>query len=396
MVAVCKKKYLAYLLLSSGLFANASAVELSGSISAEYRNFTQQALYPQQEGNSLSGAAQISLVHEWNDGDQIFAFVPFVRRDQHDDERSHADIRELTWVNVADDWELRLGIRKVFWGVTESQHLVDIINQTDLVESADGEEKLGQPMLNLALIRDWGTVDMFILPYFRERTFPGASGRLRTPLPIDATQAQYASDDKQRHIDYALRWSHYIGDLDIGLSYFNGTSRAPGFINTGTTLIPFYDQIRQWGLDLQATKESWLWKLEAIQHSGTMPVNDYKAATGGFEYSFYSLFGNSDLGLVMEYLYDDRGNSAPTPFQDDLMLGMRWAMNDEQSTEALLGVITDLDTNGHVYSLEASRRLGEDWKVNLEGRFYQPKEATDPLYIYRNEDNIQLELNYYF
>ena len=47
---------------------------------------------------------------------------------------------------------MRLGLRKVYWGVTESQHLVDVINQTEGVENLDGEDKLGQPMLNLALI----------------------------------------------------------------------------------------------------------------------------------------------------------------------------------------------------------------------------------------------------
>ena len=59
-----------------------------------------------------------------------FTFQPFIRIDQQDEERSHFDIRELAWLHVGNDWELRTGIRKVFWGVNESQHLVDIINQT--------------------------------------------------------------------------------------------------------------------------------------------------------------------------------------------------------------------------------------------------------------------------
>ncbi len=105
----------------------------------------------------ISLAAQPEYYRAWDDGRQNFTFVPFLRWDQSDSERSHVDIRELTWLRAADNWELRVGIRKLFWGVTESQHLVDIINQTDLVEAPDGEEKLGQPMLNLALIRDWGT-----------------------------------------------------------------------------------------------------------------------------------------------------------------------------------------------------------------------------------------------
>ena len=36
----------------------------------------------------------------------------------------------------------------------------------DLVENIDTEDKLGQPMLNLAFIQDSGTVDFFVMPYF--------------------------------------------------------------------------------------------------------------------------------------------------------------------------------------------------------------------------------------
>ena len=87
-------------------------------------------------------------------------------------------LREAYW--AYEDWsykgteiELLVGINKVFWGVTESVHLVDIVNQTDLVEDLDQEDKLGQPMVNLALQHDWGLLNIYLLPYFRERTFPG-------------------------------------------------------------------------------------------------------------------------------------------------------------------------------------------------------------------------------
>ncbi|MDD7885073.1 hypothetical protein [Flavivirga sp. 57AJ16] len=42
--------------------------------------------------------------------------------------------------------------------MTESNHLVDIINQTDAVETFDGEEKLGQPMVQLS----WGTDNIIL------------------------------------------------------------------------------------------------------------------------------------------------------------------------------------------------------------------------------------------
>jgi hypothetical protein len=73
-------------------------------------------------------------------------------------------VRELVWLKVSDTWELRAGTSKVFWGVAESQQLADNINQTDLVEDIDQEDKLGQPLVNLSLVRDWGNLDLFVLP----------------------------------------------------------------------------------------------------------------------------------------------------------------------------------------------------------------------------------------
>lgn len=376
---------------------SAMANEWSGYVAAEYRYFPDEALSSEQHDNYVSFSAQPEWFHEWDGGKQSFAFVPFIRHDQYDDERSHADIRELTWLKVADDWELRLGIRKIFWGVTESQHLVDIINQSDLVENIDGEDKLGQPMINLALVRDWGTLDLFVLPYFRERTFPGLEGRLRTMPVVDTDNAQYESDKKEKHVDYALRWKHYIGDWDIGLSHFYGTSRDPllVFNPASLKLDPYYEIIRQTGVDLQATLGKWLWKLEVIRRSSDS--ESYTAATGGFEYTFYGVMGSAaDIGLVMEYLYDERGAQAATPFQDDLMLGLRLTLNDEASTEALIGMIGDRDSEARMISIEANRRFGDNWKLSLEARKFSNVPVTDPLYSFRNDDVIQLEMAYYF
>ena len=79
--------------------------------------------------------------HKYESG-KNFALEVFARADENDEERNHFDIAELYWTLPSDEWELLIGINKVFWGVTESAHLVDIINQTDQVESFTGEEKL--------------------------------------------------------------------------------------------------------------------------------------------------------------------------------------------------------------------------------------------------------------
>lgn len=374
----------------------------TGYIAGEARVFPQGPTYPDQfEDSDVSFSAQPEYYTQWDDGDQSFVFTPFIRVDHKDAERTHADIRELSWLKASEAWELRAGIRKVFWGVTESQHLVDIINQTDLVEDIDGEDKLGQPMINLALINEWGTVDLFVLPGFRERTFPGEKGRLRTPLPVDTDRPVYESGAKNKHIDFAARWSRFINIWDIGVSYFYGTSRDPVLVpNTpnpanATALVPVYNIINQTGLDAQATVGNWLWKLEVISRGGQ--GNRYTAATGGFEYTLVGIFDTRmDLGVISEYLFDDRNAQAPTPFQNDLMIGARFTLNDIQSTELLAGIILDLDHKGHMFNLEASRRLGNAWKLSGEMRAFSSLESDDPLYSFRNDDYLQLELAWYF
>ena len=391
--------YISFLL---GIGLSVQAGEWSGYIAGELRYFPESPLSANQyEDINLSLSAQPEYRHEWDDGYQTFTFVPFVRLDQHDSERSHFDIRELTWLKAAEKWELRVGIRKLFWGVTESQHLVDIINQTDLVEHPDTEDKLGQPMINLALIRDWGTVDLFVLPGFRERTFPGSEGRLLSGgIPIDTDQTRYESGAKEKHVDWAVRWAHYFGDWDIGLSHFSGTSREPRFLpgtdgEGGFVLIPYYEQINQTGFDLQITKEDILWKFEMISRKDQ--DGRFTALTGGLEYTFVGAFEtDADVGVVAEYLFDDRHGGAATPFEDDFMLGMRLTLNDVQSTELLAGAIFDLDSSASFYLIEASRRLGESWKLSLDAYIYADIPRDDLAYGFRSEDFLQLELAWFF
>ncbi len=377
-----------------------SAGEWSGYVEAQGRYFMQDGLDPDQSDSSLSLAVQPEYYNRWDNGKQSLLFIPFARWDSQDDERSHGDIRELIWTYAGSGWEGRVGIGKVFWGVTEALHLVDIVNQTDLVENIDGEQKLGQPMAKLSLERDWGILDFYLLAGFRERTFPGEDGRLRTLPRVDTDLVSYQSDREERHLDVALRWSHYIGDWDFGLSHFSGTSRDPVFTprldgSGEIVLAPYYELIRQTGLDLQATKGDWLWKLEAIHRSADS--GSYNAATGGFEYTIVGIADSAmDLGLLTEYLYDDRHDEASTPFEDDLFIAFRLTANDVDGSELLAGIIKDLDSSAAMFNLEASRRIGNNWKLSAQARLWASPPQEDPLYSMHRDDYIEVSVQRFF
>ncbi len=382
----------------SSLIPSALHADWSGFVAGESWYFPNRgALQPDQYQSNFSLAVQPEYFRAWSDGTQLFKFTGFLRIDREDDERTHWDIRELTWIKVGEDHEWRVGVRKVFWGVTEFVHLVDIVNQTDYVEDPDADEKLGQPMVNLALVRDWGTLDLFALLGFRERTFPCPDCRFQTDPPVDPDKA--VVEDETR-VDWAVRWSHFFGDWDIGAYYFNGISRDPS-ITPGTdldavTLTPLYELIDQVGVDIQATKGDWLWKLEGYRRAGQ--GSTFSAATGGFEYTFVRVFDTSlDVGAVVEYMWDERDRQALTPYENDVGFGARLTFNDTQSTELLLGAIVDAGRGSRVWQLEASRRLGDLWTLDVEGRAFQDIPPDDFfLYGLRNDDFIRLELRRYF
>jgi len=254
-------------------------------------------------------------------------------------------------------------------------------------------------MIHLSVPGNWGTVDLFIMPWFRERTFVGGSGRLRVNPPVATDQAIYEHADGQHHLDLALRYSHSLGAMDFGIYHFAGTGREPtllpGLNNQGLpALIPFYQQIKQTGADLQLVAGQWLWKLEALYRSGQ--GKDFFSTTGGFEYTFVGAAGSAmDVGIIAEFAYDERGSLATTPFDNDVMAGLRLALNDAAGTEMLAGLIHDLDNSCRIFTLEASRRFGDRWKAIIETYLFS-LDPEDIVYSLRDDGYISLVLAYYF
>ena len=380
------------------LLANVlSEWEIRGNITAESTLFWNTSLHEGDQDANLSLSSTIEFYRDVSDNGSV-TITPFARIDEHDSERSHLDFRELLYSHVGDTWEVRAGLGKVFFGVAESLNLVDVINQTDFVESTNTDEKLGQPMVNLLLLRDWADIDLFILPGFRERTYPGVGGRPRIPIPINVDNAVFESRAGNKRIDFAARASKVAGDWDLGLHVFHGNDREPTLLFDPilNELVPFYPITTQVGFDAQATLESWLLKTEAV-HRWSNSFENHLALVSGFEYSFFDIKGSgADLGIVGEYLFDGRGQDAPTIAQNDVLIGLRFALNDAASTDALLGLFVDLEGDGTIVTLEANRRFGNNFRATLNYTAWSVNEPSSPLAAFDSEDNIRFELGYFF
>ena len=109
--------------------------EVIGEYSLDNRYFFNSGIQDQDKNHSSFTLSPELFIEEDN---RIFHIKPKFRKDSKDAERDLFDIQELYLLEILEDKEIKYGISKEFWGVTETSHRVDIINQTDTSESFDG------------------------------------------------------------------------------------------------------------------------------------------------------------------------------------------------------------------------------------------------------------------
>ncbi|MEM7668243.1 MAG: hypothetical protein AAF317_03715 [Pseudomonadota bacterium] len=403
--AVCRSCLGSALALSAGLAGATDLApeytEVFGNLELEGTGFFEDPQFVGQDRDDVSIAGEATFLAEWLDGDLAFRFTPFARWDAADDRRTHADVRELKLDYTTGDWSFTFGVDTVFWGKTEVVHLVDIINQTDQVEDLDDEDRLGQPMLRAAYLTDFGEFSAFAMPFFRERTFPGVSGRLRFSTPVNTAKPVFETSANEWTPSFAVRYSGVIGGIDLGISGFHGLSRDPSFLFDGESLRPVYSRISQGGVDVQYTSDATLWKFESIYRAGQRDAQGrsdaYAAATGGLEHTLFGVFETeADLGLIVEYAFDDRGDDALTAFENDLIIGSRLTFNDQQDTTLLLTSAIDADDGAVALRLEAQRRIGEDFTMEIEGQGFLKQDSGTFAGSFADDSFVRAKLKWFF
>ncbi len=459
------------------LFSQLSVADFDagGFVEAEFRHYPSEALFEDQKRSFTSIAVQGEFSWSSENEDHEVNFKPFGRYSSSDGNRSHADIRELYYLYSGTGWQLEAGFNKVYWGVAESAHLVDIINQTDVVESFNGEEKLGQPLISLGLEKDaFGNIDLYVLPYFRERKFTEGDEPYQISLGskqaiiIDYDNTLFESNQKESHVDFAGRWAQSFSDLDMAISVFHGTDREPlilpapseqdllSAITAATSkaaafelvngfpmpeeqltlvrldemrkhtseLALYYQQLTQVGLELQYLYDDLFLKFEGT--SKYQNTGNYLSYVAGFEYTFADMepFGQ-DVGILVEYLWNNRkalniasmtyeavadtgitngslGNYLPvpgnyySPFENDVFVGMRFNMNNVDSTQFVAGLIHDIETHSQMSTFEGSTRIGDSLKLSINAYFLSNIEENSSLYYSRRDDLVEVKAAWYF
>ncbi|MFK7975502.1 MAG: hypothetical protein AB8C02_05165 [Halioglobus sp.] len=343
---------------------------------------------------TLSQQGAIETAWRSDNRKSTFNVKLFGRWDEQDSGRRKFDVRKLWYRFQYKDLTLAAGIQQEFWGVTESRHLVNVLNQIDAVEDVDEEDLLGQPMVKLDYVSPIGRFAAYMMPYFRNR--PRHEFRERLALPIRfPNESSYESGANKHHLDFAARYSWQRDSLDLSLSYFQGTNREPRLTLENGVGLDTYEQIKQWGLDAQWTAGPWLAKVEALHRTDAQET--FSAFVLGIEYTLFQALGQADVSMLVERLKDHRralGN--PTPFQDDWFGAIRVAWNDQYDSSLLIGAYHDREHHETLLRVELERRLTARWSVDLSLTSFNNSSRTSPIYPIRRDGFASMKLTCHF
>jgi len=81
---------------------------------------------------------------------------------------------------------------------------------------------------------------------------------------------------------------------------------------------------------------------------------------------------------------------------NDLFLGSRITLNNEASTEIIVGIYRDLSKSTSIARLEGSQRLKGDMKLSILAQFYSSVDDREFVYLFRKDSSLEIELLKYF
>jgi len=287
------------------LFINANEIEVKGNIGVEYKTTSK----------SLTGQLELTKALDEYSG---FLQVEMLN-DKDDNARNYSIINEAYLKYENENLEFKIGRDIKYWGALEVHNLTDIYNLKNLqYDKYDKDQKLGSEGITLTKY------------YNNEDEISFIANR------INNTNNAFIKYSGSRY---------YFGSVD-----FNFIASH----NTHNNKLITYDTV---------VVDDTLVKIEySYTDSLDENMNNYYEGGIGFEHTLYSVIGQKDFGLIVEYYKSDNSNLI---FENDFFTGARFTFNDIDSSDVVVGIIQDVDTQNESYSFEYNTRIFDKFKTKI-------------------------------
>ena len=305
--------------------------------------------------------ANIEVKKEFDDA--VATFKAKAIYDTKDENRRSADLSEIYYGHFFDEGEAYIGKQIRFFGNLESGNIVDIYNPKDLLYNPfEKEEKIGSIGVRGLYFLDDGKLELIVKvqeesrELFGKDSFYNQFGNLSYDKSLDdnshSIMALYSSS-------YEL--GEFSGDFTVFIN--DGFDNHRTFYFDGSNIREKLYKASQYGLFANAIYNDTILKLEELYtHNEDSAIGDYNHIAFGVEHTFYSVFDKSDLRVFAEYFYLDmqndlKGSDIGEIYDNDLFVGTRVDLNNQNSTTLQLGVIQDQKNDEQITQVEIKSRV---------------------------------------
>ncbi len=378
------------------------------AIGAAFKSeFSYEPYFFLEENTSSSNEAKNQFINtikgkfDYNQNYHDFDFnVEFFYRYDSSKQFDHGDLSEFNTLYTADNFDFLIGSTIEFWGVVESRNIVDIVNQIDFLEDVNGKQKLGQPLTRLNYYLENGTLSSYLFFGFRDREFTSQTERFGAQPEIRGSSAQYEAGN-YGVTGSAIRLQQNLSLGDFSFHLYSGLDRNPSLVpvidfDNTVFISPIYEKIEQAGIEAYMPIGNVALKYEGVFRSRNN--EDHSAHVMGFEQSIFNVFKKPlDMTYFVEYLYDDRSQSAPlTIYQNDLFLGLRLSYTQNTPLTIKFGLLKDMEFDESFVSTDIEKNITDNSTFIINGRFFIDVNNASPLTIVENDSYIKFAYKRFF
>lgn len=315
--------------------------------------------------------------------------------DKDDSKRRYTNINELYYKYASENYDLKIGRQIQFWGALEFYNHTDILNTKDWLDNPnDNDAKLGFNGIDYTYYFDDSEISAIIKIGEQKQ-------KIKSPSSINSIYpTPYSANIESKRDIYTpslyLRYTSSYDQLDYTIGYIHGYDSQRYLSNIAGT---FHQNIyKSDKLIAIATLISgdMIYKSElAYTLSRDTQISNYAQASFGTEYTLYGIYANTDLGLLAEYYNYSNQKQAKifgNIFDNDIVIGLRYSLNDSASSSLLAGYMIDLNDQENIFSLTYDTRYADKYKLNLKYQYNSPKRNS----IMKDLQLFEIEFGYYF
>lgn len=335
------------------------------------------------------------------------------RFDILDEKRRFATVEDLfIEKKVGENIRLSLGYKVYNDSVLEIFHPADIINSRNFDGDFERLEKRGELALETEVYNLDSSLSFYFFPHMERPLFPGAKSRMGVGREFDRVVAVIRDDIKESDFwipQYGVRAKTKLLGFDIGAFYFRHIDRnRPVFAFNEFVSSPFllpknqkkfyphFFEVDDFGFTLVGEISSILFKMESTYHHyvserellivdknkfSLFSPDDHLELATGLEY-ILSLESGHDMTFFLEwqkiFIQKNSYQKKSSPFQNDLSLGARYALNDIAGTEIYAFILGDVAGRDEgIFSVKLSRRFSERIRYEVAARVVWAHENDD-------------------